>query len=97
MTVIANNYELVGLTRCPHCGVAHPHLPIQAATENQVKGANPNAVLRRWTVYCCATCGGGVLVSTNGGIFQIIPDLPEAHEDIPVSRAGNDRLGVGEP
>jgi hypothetical protein len=83
MTVIANNYQLVGLTRCPHCGVAHPHLPLRAATEEAVKGASPNTVPRRWAVYCCATCGGGVLVSTNGAIHDIIPAVPEVHKDIP--------------
>lgn len=77
---------LAGLSRCPHCGIAHPNMVRTALTN----GVVASAIGRRgfiWNIYSCQSCGGGVLVSTDANfpqtVWQIFPHQQEAHQDIP--------------
>ena len=79
---------LTGLSRCPHCGIAHPNMMHRGTTNGPVAPAS--AAGRRammWNIYCCHSCGGGVLVSVDPNlpqtVWEIFPQAQEAHEDIP--------------
>ncbi len=76
---------LTGLSRCPHCGIAHPNMRGVANTQQPIQPANNKWIARSWLTYCCASCGGGVLISLlpNGHVLEIFPAQQEAHEDIP--------------
>lgn len=78
--------ELTGLSRCPHCGIAHPRMRGMTSTQKVVEAADDNRPSFIWNVYCCASCGGGVLVSiepTFRTVLQMYPGQQEAHQDIP--------------
>lgn len=78
---------LAGLARCPHCGIASPQMNLKASTGTQpVQGADLSWRAFIWHIYCCSTCGGGVLASVQQGSFlvdEIYPAGREAHQDIP--------------
>jgi hypothetical protein len=75
---------LTGLSRCPHCGIAHPNMR-QTGRTQIIEPADNNWRSFVWAVYCCETCAGGVLVrlDLHGVVEEIFPNPPEAHEDIP--------------
>jgi hypothetical protein len=50
--------EILRLDRCPHCGIAHPHLGCRGSLETY-DHANQNP--RQWSYYVCRTCGGVVM------------------------------------
>lgn len=77
---------LLGVSRCPHCGVADPNLRFLCGSKNPIQGANSRYPQRFWSSYNCATCGGGVLVSFFPGAqtaAEMYPEPKEAHADIP--------------
>lgn len=47
--------------RCPHCGIARPHLP-QAIKPFNIKGTGGD---RWWSVYVCSVCGGAVVAASS--------------------------------
>jgi hypothetical protein len=78
--------ELIGLSRCPRCGIATPQMRHACATDDPVRPNDARWKGLVWATYCCSTCGGGVLVSVDPEfqeIVEIYPDQQQAHEDIP--------------
>src|SRR6266568_8833383 len=77
------------MSRCPHCGIAHPTLALLWHSQQPVLGATqgPGSV---WAVYRCASCGSCVLAqgmpghaARNADIEQLFPGIREAHPDLP--------------
>lgn len=71
------------LDRCPHCQVARPTLTQVGRHEtNNHSGQTP----RKWSVYCCSSCGG--LVTAWGfqfgqTVLQYFPEGLSVDEEIP--------------
>jgi Domain of unknown function (DUF4145) len=76
---------LTGLSRCPHCSIAHPNFMVKATTNHFVEGAAGNTLPLVWNIYCCHSCGGGVLIGMDGHhqVWQAHPSQQQAHVDIP--------------
>lgn len=83
-----NHGQTLGLTRCPHCNIAKPHL--QYASETNTS-SDRNGNDRTWRTYECMTCGGLVLAVSaqqkRGGsvptITTIWPSQQQVHETVP--------------
>jgi hypothetical protein len=61
-------------------------MQLSGSTKKAVQGADTTWPAYVWNLYCCATCGGGVLASIHLGanvVEQIYPTAQEVHEDIP--------------
>ena len=84
---LAATTVLTGLSRCPHCSIAHPNMIGKATTNGPVAPAAQGWRARIWKTYCCHSCGGGVLVASDqafpNAVEQIFPSQQAAHEDIP--------------
>jgi hypothetical protein len=80
--------QLGGLTRCPHCSIAHPTMPNDWGSDSPIKRATPGPVYS-WVLYHCTSCGGCVLargepdVARGGNVTAIYPPEKVVHEDIP--------------
>ncbi|WP_390889246.1 DUF4145 domain-containing protein [Rhizobium laguerreae] len=79
--------QLNRVPRCPHCGVASPHLfRVWASSGGTVR--NDGGQTSNWAAYCCTACGAISTVSGrwNGKQFDvtgIFPAPKTAHEDLP--------------
>jgi hypothetical protein len=59
--------QLLGLSRCPHCSIAHPTFTQLWKAKDFVKGARETELIllgRIWAVYVCTTCGDAVLCAS---------------------------------
>src|SRR5947207_1279456 len=83
------------LARCPHCRIANPLL---SAIHSFDTATSANSNRRRWRVYVCSTCGGGVLgaaLSIPGApISEIIPKPETLDEGLPEKAAAFLRQAV---
>ena len=52
--------RLIGLVRCPHCGVAYPEMERLWMTENSLRDGEDKP-RGYWATYRCTTCGAAVL------------------------------------
>ncbi len=79
--------QLIGLRRCPHCGIASPNLIVAWASQGPTNRTDGGKRFN-WASYCCTSCGGIIscCADPEGGIFRLLgvfPDAKTAHEDIP--------------
>lgn len=71
----------LNLARCPHCGIAKPHLPTLHMVETSVSDFT-----RGWSIYGCTVCGGVVLaasVGNTGIVTELYPTLQEIDARVP--------------
>jgi Domain of unknown function (DUF4145) len=79
---------LLGLKRCPHCGIASPHFTLVWASDGPTPHTDGSTPLH-WGAYACSSCGSivtccGFVNGTNEVyIAGLFPDAKVAHEDIP--------------
>lgn len=81
--------QLVGLKRCPHCGVARPTIVKLYKTDNVVK-SQQTGIAAHWGLYYCTTCGGGIAAkgdptdrTSNPKVIAIYPSPKVADQAIP--------------
>jgi hypothetical protein len=81
--------QLIGVERCPHCGIAMPTLMQEWHSNQHVPRATPGPK-NRWAVYRCTGCGGIVAAKgedngryNNDRVIEFFPSPKKAHEDIP--------------
>ena len=81
--------QLLGITNCPHCGVAHPFLTRVWASEQHVIRATSGAS-SRWAAFACTSCGSIVTAKGNPNetvsnplVQDIFPPIWEAHPSLP--------------
>lgn len=81
--------QLVGLPRCPHCGIASPNLTAVWASPGPTERTDGGKRIN-WGSYRCSSCGSIVTCSalhvggtTPFSFIGIFPDSKAAHEDIP--------------
>jgi hypothetical protein len=77
------------LKRCPHCGVAHPHIRTVIVTNNMIARKTPGP-LSRWGMFACASCGGCMLGQGQPGVdspsatvVRLFPDARTADAALP--------------
>ena len=77
------------MSRCPHCGVAAPHLSREWASPGPTDRADGRKG-EFWGAFRCATCGGITTVRADIGghpirftILRTFPSGRSAHEDLP--------------
>jgi len=89
--------DLSGISRCPHCSVATPHLKHLWTTPHQIMLPDKPLEGRFWATYLCTTCANLVLVKCQGSnrqnegqgfpanhkIEKLFPEPKSAHDDIP--------------
>ncbi len=75
------------LSRCPHCGIARPHLNRATAFHTN---RHDEKFPRLWGAYACRSCGGVVLAASRMGsgnhplpIIEIYPELRNVSDDVP--------------
>ena len=79
--------SLLGVSRCPHCGIADPFLRMLWRSENLRR--SDQRLGRNWATYLCASCFSVVLVRTALGnedtkvIDAIFPNLPKVSGELP--------------
>ncbi len=81
MATLGNVLEL---NRCPHCGIAHPHLRLNDSHLSTKTFDNKNQ--RIWGIYVCSTCGGAVLAAARaikGPVTEMYPAQREIDEAVP--------------
>src|SRR5262249_11787782 len=84
--VVPSGLRLIGnldLDRCPHCGIARPHLAQHTKFESL-----GNRGRRLWATYACTVCGGAVVAAcasedTNATVLEYHPALPTIQDGIP--------------
>ena len=76
--------DLLALSRCPHCNVAHPHL---ARVYGPVSSISVNGQISRWwNLYKCDSCGGMVIAASEhkeGKVNEMYPKAVVVNESIP--------------
>lgn len=73
---MSQQLDKLDLERCPHCGIARPHLSkLSQSVTHGHSATNP----RTWCCYNCASCGGVVLTAAQGqsGAGVITEMFPE--------------------
>ena len=73
----------LNLSRCPHCGVDSPTLPM---LHNFKTNAVDNSKQRHWGVYGCRRCGGVILASAvalNQPVQEIFPPNSTVDQSVP--------------
>ena len=71
------------LSRCPHCGVDSPTMPM---IHNFKTKAIDETNSRHWGVYACRRCGGVVLASAramNQEVIEIFPPTSSVEQSVP--------------
>ena len=83
-----NAAQLVGVPRCPQCGVAHPIL--MCLWKTQVIAGEDGRIGCAWGVYQCRTCGDVIMAQGGRGIdqadakaVQLYPSLRAVDETVP--------------
>jgi len=78
----------LSLPRCPHCGIARPHLLVRGNIE-YIPGPD-NSPGRMWATYRCTACGQLVLArgfynqpANNGPVDSVYPDIRTAANELP--------------
>ena len=84
-TEVRMGKHLIGVQRCPHCGIARPTM-VNKWDEETTGHARP--VKRRWAAYLCTNCGDVVTAMgdpTNSSrtAIAVFPDLASADIEIP--------------
>lgn len=80
--------QLLGLKRCPHCGIASPNFTKVWASNGATPRTDGGPRIH-WASYVCGSCGSVITCSaevqgTNQVFFLgLFPDAKSAHEDIP--------------
>lgn len=81
--------QLTGLPRCPHCGIASPHLLRVWRSEQLLERATPGPK-NLWAAFLCSSCGDVVTAKgfddnpdPHGPVQEYFPRQREAHEDLP--------------
>ncbi len=77
--------NLLPLETCPHCGVAHPHMP---AVMRHVTSAHNGSNTRQWCIYACSSCGGMTMTATptlpsGADVAQLWPASKAVSESVP--------------
>lgn len=80
--------SLIGVTRCPHCGIASPSLTCEWASNGPMRGSDASKGGSWWGAYKCTTCGdittaSGQYAGNHFGVFGLFPSPRRAHEDLP--------------
>lgn len=78
---------LLGVARCPHCGVANPNL-VQIFSRGVAQPRLDGGPAYNWSVYACERCGSFVVMKSILNKDQYLavdlyPAPKSAHEDIP--------------
>ena len=73
------------LNRCPHCGVSHPRLGLNADFTTISHSGGDH---RQWGCYYCSSCGGVVTAAasmndTSKNVIEHYPQMQTADEAIP--------------
>lgn len=81
--------NLIGVARCPHCGIAHPQLVRLWQSEGVVPRSTPGPH-NVWAIFRCTSCGDCLSAkgrdnvnAPNAAVVAIYPEPKSAHEDIP--------------
>jgi len=81
--------QLLGVVRCPQCGIASPSL-VQVWKSQGTTPRTDGGLRQTWGAYQCASCGSIVTCradsipnSTSVVFSALFPDAKAAHEDIP--------------
>ena len=76
--------EQLDVDRCPHCGIASPHL---LSDDNAFESEDrKRTTTRMWRVYVCQSCGGAVLAwafNYEAPIQEMFPRLETVPKEVP--------------
>lgn len=80
--------KLLGLRRCPHCGIAHP-VAIEVWHSGGLTPRADGRPSRTWAVSMCISCGSPILIGGHKNYERIdhidimFPKLPDVAEELP--------------
>lgn len=82
-------FQLQGVPRCPHCGIANPQLHRVWESANAISTADGTPP-SRWNAHACTSCGGVVLAKGKPGekvanppVVEIFPNVKTAASELP--------------